>query len=177
LCIGRNHAQIHSPQKIGMRLDRLLQLRLHQPRKVPRCTCRRKLQGACTRLDRNPSAMLARFLACAHHSCAQCREPERLAHEAAEAGSLSDSLCPSSSMRARALCTSLSARCGITLSSVDSDVPLAFSRHMLNIIGEGQFHSNFHCFGACTVPGSVIRQGTNSPKYFSQISIFGKRFI
>ena len=80
--------------------------------------------------------MLARFSACAHHSCAQSREPERLAHGAAEAGSLSahagayDALCKS-------------ARC-ITLSRVD--VHLAFSRPMLNIM--------FHCFDAFTGSGS-----------------------
>jgi hypothetical protein len=86
--------------------------------------------------------MLARFSACAHHSlaCAQSREPERLAHEAAEAGSLS-----AHAGAYDALCTS--ARC-ITLSRVD--VHLAFSRPMLNIIGEEQFH----CFDAFTGSGS-----------------------
>ena len=84
--------------------------------------------------------MLARFQACAHHSCAQCREPERLAHEAAEAGSLS-----AHAGAYDALCTSASC---ISLSSVD--VPLAFSRPMLNIIGEEQFH----CFDAFTGSGS-----------------------
>jgi hypothetical protein len=84
--------------------------------------------------------MLARFQACAHHSCAQSREPERLAHEAAEAGSLS-----AHAGAYDALCTS--ARC-ITLSRVD--VHLAFSRPMLNIIGEEQFH----CFDAFTGSGS-----------------------
>ena len=86
--------------------------------------------------------MLARFSACAHHSCAQSREPERLpvAHEAAEAGSLS-----AHAGAYDALYTS--ARC-ITLSRVD--VHLAFSRPMLNIIGEEQFH----CFDAFTGSGS-----------------------